>query len=68
MTKKCSEVLLDLGISKSVLTLVNPIDKASIKEKLSYQETHVSDSDKVLLSQNYILQVARLFDYNILRC
>ena len=63
MTKKCSEVLLDIGISKSVLTLVNPIDKASIEDKLSYQEAHVSDSDKVLLSQDYILQVARLFDY-----
>ena len=63
MTKKCSEVLLDLGISKSVLTLVNPIDKASIEEKLSYQEKNVSDIDKVLLSQDYILQVARLFDY-----
>lgn len=63
MTKKCSEVLLDLGISKSVLTLVNPIDKASIEEKLSYQEKNVSDSDKALLSQDYILQVARLFDY-----
>ncbi|WP_257004760.1 glycosyltransferase [Haemophilus haemolyticus] len=63
MTKKCSEVLLDLGINKSILTLVNPIDKASIEEKLSHQEKNVSDSDKVLLSQDYILQVARLFDY-----
>ncbi|OBX47491.1 hypothetical protein A9Z62_08725 [Haemophilus haemolyticus] len=63
MTKKCSEVLLDLGINKPILTLVNPIDKASIEEKLSHQEKNVSDSDKVLLSQDYILQVARLFDY-----
>lgn len=63
MSEKCSQILPELGIDKPIVTLVNPIDEKDIKEKLSIQEKEITENDKILISENYILQVARLFDY-----
>ena len=63
MSEKCSQILPELGVDKPIVTLVNPIDEKDIKEKLSIQEKEITENDKILISENYILQVARLFDY-----
>ena len=61
MKEYYDEVFYQIGVNKKHVTLFNPINTQIILEKANTQE--ISEEDKALLNQNYILQVGRLFDY-----